>query len=52
MLTDNVMCNLAVELAMASTAVGIEDSPIEEMYIEIVLRGLLVPLNLMFFIAE
>ena len=30
-LTDNMMCNLAVELAMASMAstVGIEDSPIE-----------------------
>ena len=48
-LTDNIKCNLAVELAMAST-VGIEDSPIEmkEMCIEIVLEGLLVPLNLMF----
>lgn len=28
-LTDNMICNLAVELAMASTAVGIEDSPFE-----------------------
>ena len=51
-----MMCNLAVELAMASAAstVDIEDSPIQtkEMYIEIVLRSLLVPLNLMVFMAE
>ena len=52
-LTENMMRSfqIAVELAMASTAstVDIEDGPIlnEEMYIEIALKGLLVPLNLM-----
>ena len=50
-----MMCNLqiAVELAMAATAstVDIKDSPIQmkEMYIEIVLKGLLVHLDLMVF---
>ena len=50
-----MMCKLAVELAMASTAsaIGLEDSTIQtnEMNIEIVLRSLLVPLNLMVFMA-
>ena len=51
-----MMCNLAVELAMASTAstVDLEDSTIQTkgMNIEIILRSLLVPLNLMVFMAE
>lgn len=55
-LTNNMMCNLAVELAMASTAstVDLEDSTIQKkgMNIEIVLRSLLVALNLMVFMAE
>ena len=51
-------CNLqiAVELAMArmTSTVDIEDGPVlnKEMYIEIALKGSLVPLNLMVFMAE
>lgn len=48
-LTNNMMCNLAVELAMASTASTVQT---KGMNIEIVLRSLLVALNLMVFMAE
>jgi len=44
-----MMCNLAVELAMASTASTVQT---KWMNIEIVLRSLLVALNLMVFMAE